>query len=276
MKTIVVVGGSGGLGSALVTALLDRHYQVVVVGRNPAADSRVAAFHAVDTAHADWPVVYRVIRQTIGPIDAVVFVSGTSAYGRTAMVPQESARQMMELNFWSCTSAAQAAAEHWSAGRQPGKFLAILSIVARHGVPFEAHYAASKAATARFLECLDLEYGGAGIQLFSAYPGMLKTPFRNQAQWHGLTPGRGEGGTEPAITAEALIALLEGRRQARVIGWRERIIALADRIWPGLYDRVVLRARVRKQLGNHGQLKAGALPEGKTQTQNSGGSTYSL
>jgi hypothetical protein len=40
------------------------------------------------------------------------------------------------------------------------------------------------------------------------------------------------------------VAVLRGHRRARVIGWRERTIDLADRLVPQLYDRSVLRRRV--------------------------------
>jgi hypothetical protein len=41
----------------------------------------------------------------------------------------------------------------------------------------------------------------------------------------------------------------EAHVRQRVIGWRERTIDLADRIAPGLYDRLVLRQRVRRVIG---------------------------
>lgn len=263
MKNVVVVGGSGGLGNAVVSALLDRNYQVVVAGRKPASDHRVADFYAIEAARADWTALYESIesmeRGTGAPVDAVIFVAGSAVYGKAGEIPEESARQTLELNFWACAAAAQAAAEYWKERRKPGKFLAVLSIVARLGVPFEAHYSASKAATARFLECLDLEYGGSNIHFLSAYPGMLKTPFRSRAEWYGLNPSRCEAGAEPADTAEALVALLEGRRWSSVIGWRERAIDLAERFCPGLYNRLVQRGRVKKLLESEAESGVQAL-----------------
>jgi len=46
----------------------------------------------------------------------------------------------------------------------------------------------------------------------------------------------------------SLCDLLEGSRRARVLGWRERAIDFTDRVFPGLYDRLVLRRRVRRDL----------------------------
>jgi short-subunit dehydrogenase len=115
--------------------------------------------------------------------------------------------------------------------------------VARRAVPFEAHYAASKAAAARFIECLHLEHEGDGLRFVPVYPGMLRTPFRTEAEWFGLAPPGG-GGADARGAARAIVAVLRGRRRSRVIGWRERAIDLADRVSPALYDRAVLRRRV--------------------------------
>ena len=249
MKQILIVGGGGGLGTALVKTLLDQAYRLVVAGRTKPADERVQKFYAIDAGRVDWRSLYTTIEQdTAAPIDALIFVAGTGVFGKTAVIPLESARQTFELNFWACTTAARAAAEYWDDKNRAGKFLAILSIVARRAVPFEAYYSASKAAAARFLECLQLEYGHKNIEFMCAFPGLLKTPFRLQVEWHGLTPSFKDEGADVDKTARAVVKLLEGRRRARVIGWRERTIDLSDRILPGLYDWAVLRKRAGRML----------------------------
>lgn len=249
MRKVLIVGGAGALGAELGRLLLDRGVEVVVAGRSRAADDRVRRSYPIDAVAADWRSLYSTVeRETAGPIDAVLFVAGTAAYGKTALCPTDRVRSVFELNFWSCAEAARSAAEHWAASRRPGTFLAVLSIVARRAVPFEAYYAASKAAAARFLECLDLEYSERGIRFLAALPGTLDTPFRSRAEWYGLARPSAEGGAEVGPTARAILRLLSGSRKSRVIGWRERSIDLADRLAPGLYDRLVLRRRVRRAL----------------------------
>ena len=247
MRQILVVGGAGGLGSALVRRLLDRKWAVAVAGRSAVTEPRVRYVRVLDATVTDWRTLYRdVERESGAPVEAVAFVSGAAAYGRTTLVPSDRARATFELNFWACAAAATAAAEHWVERDRPGRFLAVLSLVARRAVPFEAHYAASKAAAGRFLECLQLEYGPRGIRFLCAFPGTLDTPFRTSAGWYGLAPAPSKGGSDADGAASALVALLEGRRKARVIGWRERAIDLADRVAPGLYDRAVLSRRVKR------------------------------
>ncbi len=254
MNQILVVGGGTGLGSALVKNLLDHQHKVVVIGRTEPADaSRIQKFYRLDANAIDWASRYLAIeRETAAPIDAVIFVAGRGVFGRTGLIPVDRARQVFELNFWACTTAATAAAEYWSNKGQTGKFVAILSIAARRAVPFEAYYSASKAATARFLECLQLEYAHKKIEFISAFPGLLKTQFRHQAEWYGFEPTFADEGADVHKTAQAVADLLNGKRKTQVIGWRERTIDLADRIFPGLYDRIVLRKRVQNVLKNTG------------------------
>lgn len=249
MKQILIVGGGGGLGTALVKDSLDRHFQVAVVGRTRPSDRRVKNFYSANANDAEWGSVYQVIeRETATPIDAVIFVAGTAVFGKTSLIPLDRARETFELNFWACTSAARAAAEFWSAKGQSGKFLAVLSIAARRAVPFESYYCASRAATVRFLECLQLEYSHKQLEFLCAFPGLLKTPFRRNVEWFGFEPHLADEGADVERTAAVIINLLTGKRQSRVIGWRERSIDLADRLFPGLYDRLVLRQRVQRLL----------------------------
>ena len=249
MKEILLVGGSGGLGGALVKRLLAREYKLVVAGRTKPDDVRVQKFYPIDARSVDWPSFYLTVEKDAGaPINAVIFVAGAAVFGKTGLVPLDRARQTFELNFWGCTTAASAAAEYWDKKSQEGKFVAILSLVARRAVPFEAYYSASKAATARFLECLQLEYGHKKIRFVCAFPGLLKTPFRRRAEWYGIEPVYIDEGADIEKTGQAIVNLLEGKRRSRVIGWRERSIDLIDRLMPGLYDRAVLQPRVKRML----------------------------
>jgi short-subunit dehydrogenase len=252
MKQILVIGGGGGVGSALVDHLVASNNKVAVAGRTKPASDRITHFCSIDATTADWPRVYSTVERATGQsLDAVIFVSGMAVFGKTCAIPLECARKTFELNFWACARAAQTAATYWEGKEMPGKFLAVLSIAARRGFPFEAYYSASKAAVARFLECLQLEYSHKRIEFLSAFPGMLNTSFRHSAEWYGYqTNTNGDRGTQVQKAAAAIVRMLEGKRSARVVGFRERTIDLADRFLPGLYDRAVLRKRALRMLHN--------------------------
>ena len=239
----LVISPHGGVGGAVARELARRGTRVSGAGRTPPDAGVVSAFLSVDFATADWPALYERAAAG-GPLDAVVYAAGAGAFGRTGEIPFHEARATFEVNFWALEEAARAAVARWEHERTPGCFLAVLSIAGRRAVPFEAFYGASKAAAVRFLETLQLEVS-EGIRLVPACPGLIRTSFREHARWFGLANQTGDYGASPDETASALCDLLEGTRTVRVLGWRERAIDLADRLFPGLYDRMVLRRRVR-------------------------------
>jgi NAD(P)-dependent dehydrogenase (short-subunit alcohol dehydrogenase family) len=236
-KHVLVVGATGGIGRALVDELASHGKRVSVVGRSP-----VPGFagwqRTADVVHADWAGLFAEI-DAHAPVDAVVFVAGTGALGPAACVPDTTAHEIMELNFWSVARLATAAAERWAAQRRCGGFVAVLSLAALRGMPFEAHYGASKAATARFLQALQFEYPRS-IHLNGVYPGAIATPFRSRIPHFGVPPAdTARDGDPPEKTAKAIMALLEGRPGSRTVGTKARAIAILDRISPRIYDRLV-------------------------------------
>lgn len=245
LRHVLVIAPHGTVGGAVARELRRRGARVTGAGRTPPDSGVVDAFFPIDLSAAAWPALYDAAAGD-GPLDGIVYAAGVGIFGRTGAIPPEEARSAFDVNFWAVTDAARAAADRWVRGAAPGCFLAVLSIAGRRAVPFEAYYGASKAAAARYLEALQLEVPSS-IRLVAAFPGLIRTPFRSRAAWHGMPEPPASDGATPEETAVALCDLLEGSRTSRVIGWRERAIDLADRFLPGLYDRLVLRPRAARE-----------------------------
>ena len=245
----VVVGASSGVGKLVADELAARDVVLSTVGRSK--PPRAGAFHVTctDLATLDWAETYAQMDEKAGvPIDAIVYVAGDAAFGRAAAVPVARARRLFEANVWGPIAAATAADVLWTAPRA-GTFVSVSSIAGRRAVPFEAHYCASKAACARFLEALELEHPDGRVRYVSVYPGRLRTAFRTHADWHGAAPDPAPAeGNDPGIVATSILGVLDGDRGAHVIGLRENAIDLADRVSPRLYDALVLKRRVRSLL----------------------------
>jgi short-subunit dehydrogenase len=249
VRHAVVVGVSSGVGKLLTDALSAEDVAVSTVGRS--APPRGEAWHrrCADLAALDWPGVYADAESHVGvPIDAIVYVAGDATFGRASSIPTTRARQLFEANYWGPVRAATAAEQLWVEPRG-GTFVSVSSISARRAVPFEAHYCASKAACARFLDALGLEHPEGRLRFTSVYPGRLRTAFRGKADWYGASPDPAPTeGSDPAIVVDAILRVLAGRTWLRVLGTRERAIDLVDRVSPSLYDRLILRGRVRRAL----------------------------
>jgi short-subunit dehydrogenase len=246
----LIVGASGGIGRLVVDALAVQSIALSTVGRRPSAHAGAFHFSAAALEAVDWSAVYADAEERAAvPLDAIVYVAGDAVFGKAGKVPEGRARALFDANFWAPCAAAVAAQAHWAALRRRATFVSVSSISARRAVPFEAHYCASKAACARFLEALTLEHPDERIRFVSLYPGRLRTAFRAKAEWYGLPPDPAPTeGNDPIHVVRAILSVLGGGAGGAVIGSRERAIDAADRIDPRLYDRLVLARRVRKAL----------------------------
>jgi NAD(P)-dependent dehydrogenase (short-subunit alcohol dehydrogenase family) len=98
-KTIVI-GGTSGIGEAVVNALSTRDGSVTAASRSTGLDvSDEIAVEAYFNTH--------------GPVNHVVFTAGSSApSGSITAVPIDDAKQAFDTKFWGSVSVAKAAAKH--------------------------------------------------------------------------------------------------------------------------------------------------------------------
>ncbi len=246
-KHVVVIGSGSAIGQAVAEKLAVHQITVSGISRTPVqSHSSFAHAHAVDYATADWLGLFQQLQSASGlPIDAVLHAPGYAAIGPALTIPESEARQMLEVNFWLLSNVARAAATHWSSQKQAGHFWAVLSIAALRGIPEESYYCAAKAAAARFLECLDLENRQAGRHFNYFCPGKFASPFRSKSARFGQGASEDSGGSTVDFVARKISSAILSQKPVKVIGWRENAIALADRLFPHLYDRLVLDRRVK-------------------------------
>lgn len=237
----IVVGASSGIGEAIARALRERGAKVSGLARR--ACRAVDASFACDAATPELDVGIARASELFGPPRFLVYAAGLAAMGKTLDVPADAARASFEVNFWGLDRAVRAVLPGMRA-RGDGAIVAVLSLAALRAIPHEAYYAAAKAAAARYLDTLALEAAPDGVAVRYVCPGFIDTGFLEKSAWFGMSPPRVRGsGVTPDDVARTVVAMLERRRAGRVLGWRERAIALGDRLAPGLYDALLKRRR---------------------------------
>jgi short-subunit dehydrogenase len=236
----LVVGGSSGIGLAIGEALGDAGYLVSNLSRRPAPAGAAAASYACDVTSGDQ--VERAVALAVGsqgPCDVLVYAAGIPAMGRTCAVPEAIARRCFEVNFWGLDRVVRAVLPAMMERRR-GAVLVVSSLVALRPVPFESYYAASKAAAVRYLGCLAHEARRGGVRVHALHVGLVGTGFFERGGWYGMeVPGVSGSGVTPARVARAAMDLLASTAESSVLGWKERLIVLGDRLAPTLYDRFV-------------------------------------
>ncbi len=248
MKHAIVVGASSGLGRGVVLALQKAGYGVSGLARRRSVEAD--AWFAADALEDG--SVERAISGAVGasgPPRALVYSAGLPAMGRTLDVPRDVARRAFEVNLWGFDAAVRAVLPVMLQ-RGTGTIVYVSSIAGLRPLIYEAYYAASKAAAVRLASCLDRETRARGVRVKSLHVGFVDTGFFERGGWHGMEapPVSGSGITASDVGREVLRLIERDPAGERLLGWRENVIALSDRLAPGLYDRWV-RLRAKQGIG---------------------------
>jgi NAD(P)-dependent dehydrogenase (short-subunit alcohol dehydrogenase family) len=185
-RHIVVTGGAGALGSAVVEALVNAGAicHVPCFDEAEAQRFRLRAHSNVRVTIAgnlaDEAVVTR-LYQGIAPLWASIHIAGGFAAAPFADTSVAALRQQMDMNFVSCALCCRAAvrAMAGSGGR-------IVSVAARPGLEWRSGagmvaYTASKAAVAALTVALAEEVAKDGILVNAIAPSIMDTPANRNA-----------------------------------------------------------------------------------------------
>jgi NAD(P)-dependent dehydrogenase (short-subunit alcohol dehydrogenase family) len=183
-QTVVVTGGTGALGRAVVGALLD-------------AGARCRVPYIVDAEAASFPYSERValvgncdlsseadvarLYDGITDLWASIHIAGGFAMGTVADTDRADMMHMLNMNFVSCYLCCRAAVRRIGAGG--GR---IVNVAARPGLEPRlgagmASYAASKAAVAAFTQALAAEVAARNILVNAIAPSIIDTPANRAA-----------------------------------------------------------------------------------------------
>ncbi len=183
MRSVVVTGGSRGLGLAIGQRLVGSGFQVVALARSQgdelaaavAQSSGALRFHACDLSDiAAFPALARSLRNEHGPCWGLVNNAGIGTAGVLSTMADGAIEQVVRLNVTSpITLTKYLLRPMLSAGS--GRVVNISSIVASTGYTGLAAYAASKAALIGFTRSLAREVGAVGITVNAVAPGFVET-----------------------------------------------------------------------------------------------------
>jgi NAD(P)-dependent dehydrogenase (short-subunit alcohol dehydrogenase family) len=184
---VLVAGGTGALGKAVVRELLDSGYGcavtwVVEEERRRAEEElgdRVELVYA-DLLEPGGGVADAV--EAVGDLDAVVnLVGGYAAGGLVHETEPEQFQRMIELNLTPAFNLARAAMPRMIE-RGGGAFVGVSARPALRPFAGAAGYITGKAAVLAFIQALDAEYRQHGIRCNAILPSVIDTPANRAAQ----------------------------------------------------------------------------------------------
>ncbi len=173
---VLVAGGTGALGSAVVAELLAAGYDVVAVDRRGEAQG-------AHTVHADLldPDGAREAVDAVEDLAGVVNLVGGFAMGpKVGEAELADFQRMLSLNLVPAFNLAHAALPRL-ADAGGGAFVCVSAKAALEPFAGAAGYVTAKAGVLALVRALDAEYRDAGVRANAILPSIIDTPANREA-----------------------------------------------------------------------------------------------
>ncbi len=195
-KSIVIVGGTTGLGLSAAKACVAAGASVVIVGRNRDSAARAESElggngvtvvgDAIDSTTV--PSAIECAKSQFGRFDALYHVAGGSGRrfgdGPLHELTDEGISQTLELNLTSLIKSNRAAVQAFLAAGSSGAVLNMGSVLGTSPAPhyFATHtYTAAKSAIVGFTKSCAAYYAGNNIRFNVLAPALVETPMAQRA-----------------------------------------------------------------------------------------------
>lgn len=183
-RTIVLTGGSQGIGQAIAERLLDEGARLCILDRvepqyaafASARERGAASWYEVDLARAG--DVRRVCANVVADVGVVYGVVHAAAYQQVIPFGEISADEWdrtLSVNVSAAFHLVQAVAPSMILSRR-GRVIFITSSSLYAPPPGLAHYVTSKGALVGLVRALSHEFGPDGITVNAVAPGLTRTP----------------------------------------------------------------------------------------------------
>lgn len=209
-RSVIVTGGSRGLGLAIARKLRSSGFGVIAIARQqsePLAaamqESGAGALHfrPFDLGEIGGiAALVKGLRKEFGPIYGLVNNAAIGPSGLLATMRDAEIERAVRLNTLSPIILTKHVVRAMMAGNGGGRIVSIASIAAFSGYGGLAAYSATKASLLGFTRSLAREVGALGITVNAVAPGFVDTD---------MTEGLGAGQREQVMRRSALRRLAE-------------------------------------------------------------------
>ncbi len=244
-KTVVVTGGTSGIGLAVCERFAAAGANVVCVARR-ASDKFFSACADVSDEAAVAAAIDG-IAERFGRIDVLVCNAGFGISGAAEHTAAEDVKRLFEVNFLGVHNSVRAVLPHMRRCGG-GHIVVVSSVAALLPIPYQSYYSASKAAASSFAAALANEVAPFGVKVCAVLPGDVKTGFtsaRKKNEYDGAYAARAaravsamerdeRGGMPPQAVAR--VVLRQAGRKAPppqvVAGAKYKLFALLAKLLP--------------------------------------------
>lgn len=185
-KTIVITGGTTGIGFACASYLLAQNYRVIITGKNPDNVKNAleqlnhqAVGYVSDTSKlSDITTLVTTIKTTFGAIDGIFINAGIFKAASFEATTEELFDQTMNINFKGAFFTLQ---QFIPILNNPSSVVLNTSVAVFKAFADTSVYTASKAALESIAQVLNIELANKGIRVNMVSPGVTKTPIQKKS-----------------------------------------------------------------------------------------------
>lgn len=247
MKTVVITGGSSGIGRETAELFAERGWRVYEWSRSGHSTDIVTHISCDVTKPEETKAAAQQVVEQAGQIDVLISNAGFGISGAIEFTTSEDAHRQMEVNFFGALNSVQAVLPYMRE-RKTGRIIFTSSVAAVLSIPYQGFYSASKAAINALALALQNEVRSFDIHVSVLMPGDVATGFtaaREKSEEGSNAYGNihkaveamekdEQSGMSPRHMAKILYAIATSRRPAPqyIGGMQYKIFCFLDRLLP--------------------------------------------
>lgn len=181
MKTVLITGGSRGIGRAMVQLFSEKGYSVAFTYKSSETEAKSLAeatgaicIKADSAIESDVLSAVKLAEESLGHIDCLINNAGVSSFSLFTDLTLEDWNRCLSVNLTGAFLYSKAVIPSM-VSRKQGRIINITSMWGLVGSSCEVHYSTAKAGLIGMTKALAKELGPSGITVNAIAPGVIET-----------------------------------------------------------------------------------------------------
>lgn len=240
-RCFLLLGGTGGIGKALVEPLLQAGARVVVASRHPEKLRHTEGVSAVslNLEARDLDQNLERLSDAYPDIDGVIHCAGQNRFTGLGSMGVDELDAQISVNLRSAILVARHFAPRFEKSGY-GALAFVGSTFGSIGFPGYTAYCATKFGLRGFTEALRRELADRPVQVVYVAPRATATDMNPEAV-NELNRTLGNTMDAPEAVAAKILKAMENDDQRRFLGWPEKLFVVINNIVPGIVDKATLK-----------------------------------
>lgn len=235
MRTLIITGGSSGIGQAAADLFAAKGYKVYELSRHGEDRAGVTHIDCDVTSPDDCRNAAAKVATETGKIDVLISNAGMGISGAIEFTDINEAKRQFDVNFFGAVNIAQAVLPYMR-NEHDGKIIFVSSLAATFPIPYQAFYSASKSAINAMAMAMRNEVREFGIKVCCLLPGDVKTGFTGSRT-------KSNAGSDVYTRMSKAVKTMEHDEQNGITPERmaKKLLALASQGSPCMFSTVGLQ-----------------------------------